>query len=268
MLPLSDRAIQFGDGVFRTLRVQDGKLVFWSRHFRKLCADCAVLGIPAPQELLLLQDIHGLLSDAQCQDAVIKIVITRGESARGYVIPADIRPNRIVQCAAPPQYPDMLYTEGAEIRLCSIRAGWQPALAGVKHLNRLENVLARREWRDPAILEGLLLDRDGYVLEGVMSNLLLWHNHALLTPLLESAGVAGVMREVAFDAARHLGCAAVEKRLTLAELYAAEQVWMCNSLFGLVPVRRLAQHSWHVAPDSALQAKVRQMAREEARCAG
>lgn len=266
-LPLTDRAIQFGDGVFRTIRMQAGKLFFWVRHYRKLCADCAALGIPVPAEALLLGEIRLLMEHTGMSDATIKIMVTRGESSRGYAIPADIRPNRIMQVAPLPAYADVLYRNGAVVLLCQTQASWQPALAGVKHLNRLENVLARQEWSNSAILDGLMLDRDGNVVEGVMSNLLIWRDGHLVTPLLDSAGVAGVMRDVVLDAARRLGWHVAEGRIPLTDLLSAERVWLSNSLLGLMPVRQLAQQCWPVDVDSALAMKVAHMAQDESLCA-
>ncbi len=265
-LALSDRAFQFGDGVFRTMRLQDGKLAFWQRHYRKLSNDCAALNIQVPAESVLLEDIRYLLQHVAISSATIKLVVTRGESSRGYAFPQDIRPNRIVQCTPLPGYADELYRKGAMVRLCQMRASWQPALAGIKHLNRLENVLARMEWDDPAIVDGIMLDHEECVVEGVMSNLLFGRDGYLWTPLLDICGVAGVMREVVIDAARHLGWYVHEQKLTLSDLYAAEQVWLSNSLMGLMPVRQLAQHNWRVAPDSVLASKVKQMAQGESQC--
>lgn len=266
MLALADRSIQFGDGVFRTVKCQAGRLAFWARHYRKLCADCAVLGITAPAETVLLDEMRQLLGQTGWQGAVFKIIVTRGESARGYAVPAGIVPNRIVQITPWSAYPQLLYREGATVRLCETRATWQPALAGVKHLNRLENIMARREWADPAILEGLLLDRDGCVLEGVMSNVLAWRNGELVTPLLESGGVAGVMREVALEAARRLGWAVAERALPLDVFLQAEQVWLCNSLLDLMPVAALEEQRWSVEEMHPLACEVKQMEQNEWLC--
>ncbi|SFN39855.1 4-amino-4-deoxychorismate lyase [Formivibrio citricus] len=251
-LPLADRAIQFGDGVFRTIKLVDGGLAFWKRHYTKLCADCVALGIVPPEETDVLADIRTLLNRSGWRSATVKLIVTRGESARGYAIPPDIHPNRIAQIAPLPAYPSSLYRDGARVRLCNVRAGWQPALAGVKHLNRLENVLARQEWSDPAIQEGLLLDRDGHVLEGVMSNVLVKLDGQLVTPLLDGGGVAGVMREVALEAARRLGWPVAERALTLDELLRAERVWLSNSLIGLVPVSVLDAQRWNIDTHCAL----------------
>ncbi|MBM5572060.1 MULTISPECIES: aminodeoxychorismate lyase [Deefgea] len=241
-LSLSDRAIQFGDGVFRTMKVTAGQIEFWSQHYGKLASDCARLGMTAPSEATLLADIAQL----QPIDHSIKIIVTRGESVRGYVTPGDIQPNRIVQKAALPVYPATIYTEGAVLRICKTRASWQPALAGVKHLNRLENVLARREWTDPNIFDGLMLDRDGYVVEGVMSNVFALIDGVWCTPTLNDAGVAGVYRDMLLLLNGFSDICTKEAKLTLAELYSASAIFVCNSLAACVPVRQIEQHRWPV----------------------
>ncbi|WP_148714704.1 aminodeoxychorismate lyase [Chitinolyticbacter meiyuanensis] len=256
-LPLTDRAVQFGDGVFRTVRCDGGGVRFWRRQYDKLAADGAALGIVVPPREVFEADIRLLALG----DAALKLIVTRGESVRGYAVPADCHPHRIVQASAlPPPLP----VEGVRVRWCETRAGWQPALAGIKHLNRLENVLARREWSDPTIFEGLLLDRDGHVLEGVLSNVLALSGKVLFTPRLDGAGVAGVMRAVLCEAAARCGLQVRHAALTPAALLAADRLYLCNSLIGLTPVRELAGQHWGAhALDATLQAQLQSMIEEE-----
>ncbi|GAA5784325.1 aminodeoxychorismate lyase [Chitiniphilus shinanonensis] len=254
---LNDRGFQFGDGVFRTLRCEGGGLRLWARQYAKLARDCAALGIVAPDEATLLDDIAAL----EPNDAAVKIVVTRGDSPRGYGVPADCAPNRVVQVAPLPPRPP---AEGVRVRWCEMRAGWQPRLAGIKHLNRLENVLARAEWQDAALFEGLLLDRDGHVLEGTMSNVLALSGRVLFTPRLDGGGVAGVMREAMLDLAPQLGIAVRETPMTPAALLAADRLWLCNSLIGLVAVRELAGQHWGAhALDAGVAAALAQLEKDE-----
>jgi 4-amino-4-deoxychorismate lyase len=248
VISMADRAFQFGDGVFRTLRCEDGKIEFWARHYARLQQDCAALGLACPAEEILLGDLRRL----QPVDAALKIIITRGETARGYLAPAALPVNRIVQVAALPVYPDILRQQGASLRVCSTRASWQPALAGVKHLNRLENVLARREWNDPAIFEGLMLGRDGEVVEGVMSNVLVLRDSILSTPKLDQSGVNGVMLEVVLDAAAQHGWQTEKRVLMPDELALADAIWITNSLMGLFPVASLCDQHFSAHPAQPL----------------
>jgi 4-amino-4-deoxychorismate lyase len=237
-----DRGFSYGDGVFRTLPVRQGQAEQWARHYHKLSSDCQALGIACPSEDQLLSDLAVLFADHD--DGVAKLVITRGESKRGYAFPSDMKPRRIVLRASRTEYPDAHRSEGVNLHLCSLRLAAQPRLAGIKHLNRLENVLARTEWSSPEIAEGLLLDQDGYVIEGTMSNLFLRNGSLLRTPDLKRCGVAGVTRERILDLAPELGLQGEVSDITLEELKNADEVVICNSLIGVWQVRSLGEHRW------------------------
>jgi len=237
-----DRGFAYGDGVFRTLPIREGKPHCWGRHYRKLCEDCKVLGIVCPAEEVLADDISRLVS--QDENATIKIVISRGESARGYAVPALAQPTRAVI-----RYPAQVYAadsaaEGAKLYLCELRLSHQPRLAGIKHLNRLENVLARMEWADPLFTDGLLLDEDDNVIECTTSNLFIRNENCLITPDLRRCGVAGVARERVLELAPQLGYQVAVADLKLEQVYEADEVIICNSLFGGWQVRAIQDKVW------------------------
>jgi 4-amino-4-deoxychorismate lyase len=237
-----DRGFSYGDGVFRTLPVRGGQAEQWARHYRKLSSDCQVLRIACPSESDLLSDLAALFADGG--DGVAKIVVTRGESARGYAFPMDMASRRVVLRASQAEYPTSHRSEGVKLHLCNLRLAVQPRLAGIKHLNRLENVLARAEWSSPDIAEGLLLDQDGYVIEGTMSNLFLRSGSLLRTPDLKRCGVAGVTRDRILELASELGLQGEASDITLEELKSADEVVICNSLIGVWQVRSLGEHRW------------------------
>ncbi len=237
-----DRGLTYGDGVFRTLLVRAGHPSCWPRHYDKLYADCAALNIVCPPEAILAAEIAKLI--AGTPDCVLKVIVTRGESQRGYAIQEHMEPTRILMASPVPQYPASYLTEGVRLHLCSTRLAIQPSLAGIKHLNRLENVLARREWDDPEIAEGLMLDMDGNAIEGTMSNLFLLQGKTLHTPNLGRCGVAGVQRERIMDLAGELGMTVRVENLPLARIYDADEVVLCNSVFGVWQVRELAGKTW------------------------
>lgn len=241
-----DRGLAYGDGVYRTLELLGGQPRLWRWQWQRLTDDCTRLSLALPDEALLLAELA--LAAAGLERAVAKIVLTRGVGRRGYAVPADAVPTRIVSASPWAGYPPELAEQGVTVRLCELRLGLQPRLAGIKHLNRLENVLARSEWTDPAIQEGLLLDSEGYLVEGTMSNLFLLRGTEFTTPLLDRSGVAGALRAWVFDNAPELGLAVREARLTLDDLYAADAVFLCNSLIGLWPMARLGERSWPI-PD-------------------
>ena len=253
-----DRGLMYGDGVFRTLPVRDGAPICWPQHFRKLGADCAALKIACPSLDILDGELKALA--ARDPDCVVKIVVTRGPGTRGYAVAPGQQASRILMSSPLPQYPDSLAESGVRLHLCSIRLPHQPLLAGVKHLNRLENVLARMEWDDPDIAEGLLLDGDGNVVEGTMSNLFVLQGDALHTPELARCGVAGVQRQRIMALSPRLGLQVLEQRFSLDFLLQAEEVLLCNSLIGVWPVKALAGKTW---ARHALAHKLRNMLHAE-----
>ncbi|MCX7627602.1 MAG: aminodeoxychorismate lyase [Methylophilaceae bacterium] len=253
-----DRGLAYGDGVFRTLPVYAGQPHCWLRHYRHLEEDCNALGIVCPSAALLREDITKLVDEKE--DAVVKIIITRGESERGYAVPPLAQPTRIVSKAALPRYPEKFFKEGVALHLCEIRLARQPRLAGIKHLNRLENVLARMEWVDPQIADGLLLDEDGMVIECCMSNLFVRYGNLLLTPDLSFCGVAGVTRERILELAGRMDFDTRICHLRLPDLLKAEELLICNSLYGAWQVRRLVDRVW---PRSTLAARLRSLLRED-----
>ncbi len=238
-IAMMDRGLAYGDGVFRTMAVRGGKVEFWTQHMAKLAADCARLGFTAPDEPALAAEARHVLADAD--RAVLKIIVTRGVGGRGYKPPDAPQPTRIVLRAAWPAYEPELATAGVVVRLCETRLGLQPKLAGAKHLNRLEQVLARNEWSDPAIHEGLMQDSEGRVVEGVMSNLFVVKHGEVTTPDLSRCGVAGVTRGLLLESARIAD-------ISLEKVYAADELFLTNSLIGLWPVRQFDGQAYAVGP--------------------
>jgi 4-amino-4-deoxychorismate lyase len=232
-----DRAVMYGDGVFRTMRMQQGQVRNWPQQYRKLQADCQALDILCPAQATLERELQQLAREEP--DCVVKIIVTRGEGGRGYNVPAAVSPNRVLLTSPLPQYPSQFWREGVSLYPCELRVSHQPRLAGIKHLNRLENVLARMEWDDPSIPEGLLLDAEGWVVEGTMSNLFMRLGQQLITPDLSQCGVAGLQRERILNQAPALGLTPEIARFTLPDLLQAEEVFVCNSVIGLWPVSRI-----------------------------
>jgi 4-amino-4-deoxychorismate lyase len=184
---------------------------------------------------------------AEAGEGVVKIVLTRGAGARGYAPPQDPACTRIVLSAPLPAYAQADAPNDITARWCTLRLARQPRLAGIKHLNRLENVLARAEWNDPAIFEGLLCDDSGAVIGGVMSNLLIAKEGELFTPDLGQCGVAGVARTRLLRAASRRGIPTHIARLSPDAILAADEVMLCNSVIGIRRVGRLDDVTWSPA---------------------
>lgn len=236
-----DRGFTYGDGVFRTLKVIAGKPLNWLQHYNKLSDDCGVLRIACPSADLLLDEASQLFSGG---DGVLKIVITRGEGERGYAIPSSTQPNRVLVRSNLPVYPQVNFEEGVKLHLCELRLSHQPMLAGVKHLNRLENILARSEWNDSAVADGLLLDQAGNVIECTMSNIFARFGKTLITPDLSQCGVAGLTRQRIIDIAPQLDLNVILDQISLEKLMQADELLICNSLYSVWQVRSVAEQCW------------------------
>jgi 4-amino-4-deoxychorismate lyase len=239
-----DRGLAYGDGVFRTLRTQAGQPLWWRDHYAKLVTDCRALAMDCPDEDLLHAEVCQV---AEAGQGTVKIMLTRGVGARGYAPPAGKDGTRIVLSAPLPPHAGADAPCDVTVRWCELRLARQPRLAGVKHLNRLENVLARTEWDDPAVFEGILCDDRGRVISGVMSNVFWASEGELFTPDLSECGVAGVARARLLRAAARLGIRSHIGHLGPDAILAADEVMVCNSVIGVRRVARLENVTWSPA---------------------
>ena len=240
-----DRGLNYGDGVFRTLKISNGNAIFWERHYRKLVSDCNALAIAPPTRQDFESDLRIITrAESHC---VLKIIVTRGCSTRGYGAVKTAKATRVFITSSVADIPEGNYRLGVKVRLCKTRLAIQPALAGIKHLNRLENVLARSEWDNPNIAEGLMLDYDGNVIEGTMANLFVVVNNGLITPDLTRCGVAGIQRERVIEFAKVQGIQCVVRNIDVDDVLAADEMFLVNSVVGLWPVREFLDGKWDVS---------------------
>jgi 4-amino-4-deoxychorismate lyase len=227
-----DRGLAYGDGLFETLALRAGGLRFVDAHLARLARGCARLGIPTPDAGLLREQLAAV-SDGVAH-GVVKILLTRGPGPRGYAPPASPEPTLIVSCH--PGEPPTGVAAPLRVRDCATPVASSPALAGLKTLNRLEQVLARAEWRDPAIGEGLMRDDAGWYAGGTASNLFIVRDGTLLTPGLGRRGVRGIMRDVVLAASARLGIPSAEADLGRADLDGASEMFLTSALIGIAPV--------------------------------
>ncbi len=244
VIPATDRGLHYGDGVFETLAFRNGKARFWTAHMERLLDGCSRLNIPRP-DLAQLHDEVALAAEG-CEQAVIKLIVTRGSGGRGYRPPASPEPQRLIMRFPWPDH--AVPEEGITLRYCQTPLACNPRLAGIKHLNRLEQVLARSEWDDDSVHEGLMFDPDGHVIEGTMSNLFAVRDGVLLTPDLTRCGVAGVMRRQVISLAKKLGIACQFEQMVPFELERMDELFVTNSIIGIWPVARLGDIKYGEAP--------------------
>jgi len=234
-----DRGLCYGDGLFETLAIIDGRPQLWQQHLERMQEGCRRLDITMPAEGVLLQELSSLcqrrLQNARSSPRLVaKIILTRGKGGRGYR-PTAATGSRIIALFDWPDHP-LAHNDGIRVRWCRTPLGINPALAGIKHLNRLEQVMARNEWQDDNIAEGLMLDTRGRVIEGTMSNLFIVRDQRLLTPVLDQCGIAGIIRRLICEDTLGHGLAVTERNMHKNDVYAADELFVCNSLIGLWPV--------------------------------
>ena len=244
---ISDRGFQYGDGCFETVRVLSNKPILWSAHLKRLKHACKTLQLSLNFELLQ-SEITQLLQDNKAADVILKITVTRGEGGRGYTPPEQTNCTRIIQLidyAAPDT------RSGARVVVCQHRLSGNSLLGGIKHLNRLDQVLASAQI--PADFdEGLCMDEQGTVIEGCRSNLLLVIDNQLVTPDLSKSGVEGVMLNHLIEEFQSQGIRVLRRKISLCELKTASEVFLCNSVFGIWPVAEIENGNWRISREEGL----------------
>lgn len=245
-IEITDRGFQYGDGLFETIEVRNGKPIFLDLHLNRLKAGCHRLQIPCPSLDLIRRETAALCKHSQ--HAVLKLIVTRGSGGRGYRQPDVLQPTRVLSLHPYPYYPDIYREQGIIARFCRTRLGLNPALAGIKHLNRLEQVLARAEWNDPAIQEGIMLDINDYVIEGTMTNLFYIQNNAVYTAVLTQTGVDGIIRRMIMDLLTRQHVEINESIFTKDELLEADEAFICNSVIGLWPIKQIENTCYQIGP--------------------
>jgi 4-amino-4-deoxychorismate lyase len=246
-----DRGLHFGDGVFETIACLHGRPRFLALHLERLAQGCRLLGFPPPAAAALRSEIERL-AGAQ-ERAIVKLIVTRGPALlRGYAVSGRERATRVAIRYPWPVEETAWQQQGVSVRVAAMRLGENPALAGVKHCNRLEQILARREPAGAAAAETLLLSQSGRLVSGTMTNVFLVDGPPqaprLRTPAIDLCGVAGVMRRVVLREAARAGMAATECALWPADLAAAAEVFLTNARVGIWPVGRLGERTLAPGP--------------------
>jgi len=243
LVSTSNRGLNYADGLFETMVVHNGRPRRWQAHMDRLGEGCERLALPMPAQAILLREVQTV--SAGLTDAVVKIILTRGGQGRGYMPASDSGCDRIVSAHS---YPDGIAEAartGIATRICELRLGIQPELGGIKHLNRLEQVLASAELRGTDADEGILLDPEDHVISAISANIFLVIDNRLFTPRLDRCGVRGVVRDQILS-----GCDArcEQRRIMVDMLLEADEVFICNTVRGVVPVTAIGDQNYAIGP--------------------
>jgi len=239
----TNRGLNYGDGLFETLSVFNGRPRRWQAHMDRLRAGCERLGLLMPPQAILLRELQ-TVSAGQAA-TVVKIVLTRAGSSRGYLPSENSVCDRIISAFEFPDGIVELGRVGVKTRICEIRLALQPALGGIKHLNRLENVLASAELRGTRASEGILLDYENHVISAIAANIFLVMEDRLLTPRLDRCGVRGVLRQ---QILLGFGARCEQRRILVDMLQEADEIFICNSVKGIVPVTSINAQKFEIGP--------------------
>ena len=239
-IAIDDRGLQYGDGLFETIAVRNGAPRLWEQHMRRLQSSCERLSIPFPGTGALagLLERAVAASERAGPNATAKLIVTTGVGERGYARPAD--PTVTVRVGVfPYRGPDETsYADGVDVVVCDTRLAEQAALAGMKTLNRLEQVLGRQEIGEA--FEGIMCDLADRVICGTMSNVIIATKDRIATPALERCGVEGVTRAEILERARDTNLDIEVCDITLSECLESEELILANSQFGVLRARSIA----------------------------
>jgi 4-amino-4-deoxychorismate lyase len=236
---INDRALQYGDGVFETLRIVNGRIPMWEYHLQRLKNAQDILGLPL-DDFFSQWDDFVRQSLSHIASGCAKLIVSRGEGPRGYKIPTQVTLNWWLSIT---DLPAANSKSDFRLTLCRHTLSRQPTLAGLKHLNRLDQVMARSEWNEQENFdEGIMFNLDGDVTEGTMSNIFWLKEGRLLTPDLSQEGIDGCVRRWVIEQGRNNVPVIIEKGAKLDQLLVADAVFITNSLLGIQKVTEIDGH--------------------------
>lgn len=236
LLDISDRSFHYGDACFTTICVKQSRLQLWAKHLERLTNNCQRLGIQFADWSAVLQSAERLIEKSGAESAVVKVVITRGRGGRGYS-PKEVRwPSYVVSIHSFPSLYTNWHQNGINVGLSSVKLGKQPLLAGIKHCNRLEQVLIKDALDKTEFDDVLVCDFDDNLVESSAGNLFWLTQGQWYTPSLEYSGVEGVMRNCVLDYFAEKNSPVVQVTQNIGANFAADEMFICNSLMGVVAI--------------------------------
>ncbi|MCH9695579.1 MAG: aminodeoxychorismate lyase [Gammaproteobacteria bacterium] len=249
-ISIASRGLHYGDGLFETIAIRAGSARLWEYHAERLTQGCERLGLKAPHTDQLLQQVTDAIRQSDVPEAycIAKIIVVAAPGLRGYGRPRPIETETYVGAFLTQPVALDKYHKGLDTLLCETRLACGSPFAGLKTLNRLEQVLARSEVLEARLFEGLTMDADDRLICGTMSNVFLVAENKISTPQLNRCGVAGVMRRLVVDVLADTDCKVQEIDINREQLASADEVFLSNSQFGLLPVKSCADWCWDVGP--------------------
>ena len=243
-----DRGLAYGDGFFETMLwdsfVEKNEtnvgVEFWLRHLRRIKDGCQLMQInlPIDEEIIRQRNLILKASLKEKKSGLLKMIVTRGVGGRGYKFERNMIPTIIFLSLPKPKVKKEYFKPGVVVKICKTQLSKNTNLFGYKHLNRLDSVLARSEWEDNNIFEGVFVDSKKNILEGTMTNIFFVHEKTLITPPIIDSGINGVMRQVIIDKAKFFFDKLVIRKINLRDVEKFDQMFLTNSVLKVIPVIR------------------------------
>ncbi len=243
-ISVEDRGLLYGDGLFETILCESGNPILFDEHMQRLQFGCSRLNFSSPDVDCIFSEVQKVSQNQHC---IVKVLVTRGVRERGYQYDAyEDTYTRIVYRGATPKISEDFYRHGIRLFLCKHKLPENEKLAGIKHLNRLDQVIARSEWTE-GYEEGITLSNHNNVIEGTMSNIFIETRGGWITPMLNRCGVRGVLRDFIITHADEVSIKCVESDISLQELKNADSIFVCNSVIGVWPVTSFEAGSYPIS---------------------
>ena len=251
-----ERGLAYGDGLFETMTWQNfnsdeypNQVEFWTRHLQRIFIGCRTLSIKPPNSKILNNYKNKILKKANIlglNKGILKIIISRGIGGRGYKYDKDIKPTIIFLAFPFSKYPEKFYKKGVSVRFCDSRLSSNENLVGLKHLNRLDSVLARAEWSNQKIFEGLFCDDKENIIEGTMTNIFLVRKNTLYTPEIKESGINGIMRQVIIENYKNFFDQIKITKIRRGNIREFQQIFLTNSVLKIMPVAKIEENKFSV----------------------
>jgi len=248
------RGLHYGDGLFETMRADHNGPLGWKWHWDRLTVGCKALNLPLPQQDDLRAELTAIARmDSGQPSSILKLIMTREMNERGYAIPVNSRAIRIIYRYPLKGSPEERLPTPIRVIPCKTRCSVNTSLAGIKHLGRLEQVMAASEYRQAQADEGLMLDDDGNLISATSMNIFLYTGSQLLTPLLDHSGVKGTMRARLIQVARQIGVETIERSIRISECYDAHEILLTNAVRGVWRVRAIGARPCAMKDEARVQ---------------
>ena len=251
-----DRGLSYGHGLFETmswrhLRELDSFGVeFWNRHLKRLSASSLKMKIKMPSKEILNNYKDKIIKKSinlGFNEGVLKIIITRGVGGRGYKYEKDIEPTIIFLSFPKVRIDESFFKKGVNLRFCKSPIFVNHQLSGIKHLNRIDSVMARSEWQNKEFFDGVLLDDSKNIIDGTMTNIFFSKNNILYTPDLKKSGINGIMRQVVIEKSKIFFNSVHEIQINKKNLKLYDEMFITNSIIKILPVKKLEKKEFSIS---------------------